>query len=182
MKKTDSDMVFKPVSPPDYKKTMSSKDLCDVIVSRLGLKRKASRADHAKLLMEMLSYKKENVPMDIETMAKILGVSPSQAYEELRKWRTIGFIEFVKLPNATGSDVNKGYILAAPTVNRLIDKTESSINAFLRETRRISKDFDDMFMLEIVRKEKGQAPAPAEPAKEVVETPETAENTESAPV
>ena len=166
MKKTDSDMVFKPITPPDYKKNMSAKDLSEVIVARLGLKRKSSRADHAGLLIQLLGYKKENLPLQIEQISKILNVSPSQAYEELRKWRTLGLIEFVKVPNAVGNDYNKGYILAAPTVNRLIDKTESSLNAFLRETRRISKDFDDLFMLEIVRKEKGQISQVASPSVE----------------
>lgn len=171
MKKAVSDILLKQVTPPDYKKNLSSKELSEVIVTRLGLKRKASRADHAKLLLELLSYKKENIPIPIEEMAKIMGVSNSQAYEELRKWRTMGLIEFVKLPNKTGTDTNKGYILAAPTVNRMMDRLDSSLNAFMRETRRISKDFDDLFMLEFVRKEKGQT-SPAEAstqAEEVVE-------------
>lgn len=184
MKKAVSDILLKQVTPPDYKKNLSSKELSEVIVTRLGLKRKASRADHAKLLLELLSYKKENIPLPIEQMAKIMGVSNSQAYEELRKWRTMGLIEFVKLPNKTGTDTNKGYILAAPTVNRMMDRLDSSLNAFMRETRRISKDFDDLFMLEFVRKEKGTAEPPkaAESTTQTEEISETesAETTEGA--
>ena len=179
MKKAVSDILLKQVTPPDYKKNLSAKELSEVIVTRLGLKRKASRADHGRLLLELLSFKKENIPLPIEEMAKIMGVSNSQAYEELRKWRTLGLIEFVKLPNKTGSDTNKGYILAAPTVNRMMDRLDSSLNAFMRETRRISKDFDDLFMLEFVRKEKGQASPVQEPAEAAAQEGEAGETQEA---
>ena len=105
-----------------------------------------------QLLIELLKFRKDNIPIQIEQVAQILGVSVSQAYEEIRKWRTLGLIEFVKIPK--GNDFIKGYIISASTVNRLVDKVESSINSFLRSTRRIAKDLDDIFMLEIVRKEK----------------------------
>jgi len=152
MKKLSSDILLKAINPPDYKKNLSVNDLAEVIVVRLGLKRKVGRADHAKLLIELLKFRKDNIPIQIEQVAQILGVSVSQAYEEIRKWRTLGLIEFVKIPK--GNDFIKGYIISASTVNRLVDKVESSINSFLRSTRRIAKDLDDIFMLEIVRKEK----------------------------
>jgi predicted transcriptional regulator len=103
--------------------------------------------------LELLNFKKENIPVRIEEISQFLGVSISQAYEEIRKWRTLGLLEFVKMQKPTG-DFEKGYMLSANTVNRLIDKVESSVAAFLRETRRLAKDFDDIFMLEFVRKEK----------------------------
>ena len=153
MKKFHSDILFKEINPPDYKKNILIKDLAEVLVTRLGLKRKVSRADHAKLLIELLNLKKENIPCDIETVANFLGVSVSQAYEEIRKWRTLGLLEFVKIPK-TENEFSKGYMLSAPTLNRLIDRVASSINSFLRRTKRIAKDFDDQFMLEVVRKER----------------------------
>jgi len=148
-KKIISDMVFKNIHPPDYKKRLTIRDFSEVIVRRLGVKRKESRADHAKLLEELLKMKRENIPVSIDQIAEYLGVSKSQAYEEIRKWRTLGLIEFVKIP--VGADFVKGYMLSAPTVNRLIDKVESSFSAFIRRTRRISKDFDDVLQLELAR-------------------------------
>lgn len=153
-KKKLSDIVFQRVSPPDHKTDLTASDLADVLVRRLGLKRKESRANHAKLLLEMIKYKKENVPLGIEQMAQILGVSASQTYEEIRKWRSIGLLEFVKIPTQTG--FLKGYMLTSNTVNRLIDKAESAAKAFFRKTRRIAKDFDDLLMLDMARREKGQ--------------------------
>jgi len=152
VKKIYSDMLFRPIEPPDYKKDITLKEYAEIIVTRLGLKRKSSKADHANLLIELLKFKKDEIPIQIEDISKILGVSISQAYEEIRKWRTLGFLEFVKIKK--GNDFIKGYILSAPTVNRLMDKLESSLSSFLRATRRIAKDFDDIFMLEFVRKEK----------------------------
>src|SRR3990170_743855 len=151
-KKKLSDIVFQRISPPDHKLDLSTHDLADVLVRRMGLKRKESRANHAKLLLELLRYKKDNVPLSIEEMAKILTVSPSQTYEEIRKWRSLGLVEFVKLPTQTG--FLKGYMLGGNTVNRILDKAESSTKSFFRKTRRIAKDFDDLLMLESTRKEK----------------------------
>lgn len=151
-KKRLSDIVFQRVSPPDHKFDLAVEDLSDVLVRRLGLKRKESRANHAKLLLEMLKYKKENVPLTIEEISKILGVSQSQTYEELRKWRTLGLVEFVKIPTQTG--FLKGYVLTQNTVNKLLDRVESSTKSFFRKTRRIAKDFDDLLMLEMARKQK----------------------------
>ncbi len=152
-KKLLSDITFRLIRPPDYKRDISAEELAEVIVRRLGLKRKESRANHARLLIELLQFKRRNIPVKIEDIARFLNVSVSQAYEEIRKWRTLGMIEFVKLQKESGA-IEKGYMLTASTVNRLIDKVESSVSAFLRETRRIAKDFDDRFMLEFVRKEK----------------------------
>ena len=152
-KKLLSDIVFRPIIPPDYKKNIDARELAEIIVARLGLKRKSSRADHARLLLELLRFKRDNIPVRIEEISRFLGVSVSQAYEEIRKWRTLGLLEFVKIQKPNG-EFEKGYMLAANTVNRLMDKVESSIGAFLRETRRLAKDFDDIFMLEFVRKEK----------------------------
>lgn len=149
MKKKMSDMVFQRISPPDNKMDLTIDDLAHVLVRRLGLKRKESRAQHAKLLLELLKYKKENIPLTIQQMSSILTVSQSQTYEELRKWRSIGLVEFVKIPS--GNDFIKGYMISSNTVNRLLDRVESTMKAFLRKTRRIAKDFDDLLMLEMAR-------------------------------
>jgi len=149
MKKKLSDMVFQRISPPDNKMSLTIDDLAAVLVKRLGLKRKESRAQHAKLLLELLKYKKENIPLSIEQISAVLGVSQSQTYEELRKWRSIGLVEFVKIPS--GADFVKGYMISSNTVNRLMDHVESSMKAFMRKTRRIAKDFDDLLMLELTR-------------------------------
>ena len=151
-KKKLSDIVFQRISPPDHKLDLTAPDLANVLVRRLGLKRKESRANHAQLLLELLKFKKDNVPLSIEQMAQILGVSASQTYEEIRKWRSLGFVEFVKIPTQTG--FLKGYMLTSNTVNRLLDKAESATKSFFRKTRRIAKDFDDLLMLDMVRKEK----------------------------
>ena len=151
-KKRLSDMVFQRISPPDHKGELTPEDFADVLVRRLGLKRKESRANHAKLLLELLKLKKDNVPVDIARISGILGVSQSQTYEEIRKWRTLGIVEFVKIPTETGAI--KGYALTSTTVNRLLDRVESSTKSFMRRTRRIAKDFDDLLMLEMARSSK----------------------------
>ena len=153
MRKKLSDIVLKNISPPDYKKTIEIFDLAEVLVQRLGVKRKFSRANHAKLLKSLIYSKKINVPMDINDISKVLGVSISQTYEELRKWRTIGPIGMVKI-EMEGNKQLKGYMLTGSTVNQLLDKVQSNLNAFIRKTRRIAKDFDDMIMMEATRKEK----------------------------
>lgn len=155
MKKKLSDMVFQRVSPPDHKATLSTEDLAHVLVKRLGLKRKASKAQHHDLLMQLLKYRKDNVPLDIAQISEILQISQSQTYEELRKWRTLGLIEFVKIP--AGESFVKGYMLTGNTVNRLMDRAESSAKAFFRRTRRIAKDFDDLLMLEMARSSRDKA-------------------------
>ena len=152
-KRKMSDIVFQRISPPDHKKTLSPEDMSNVLVRRLGLKRKESRAEHAKLLLELLKYRKDNIPLSIEKISAILSVSQSQTYEEIRKWRSLGLLEFVKIP--AGESFVKGYMLTGQTVNRLLDKAESSTKSFFRKTRRIAKDFDDLLMLEMARAEKG---------------------------
>jgi len=149
MKKKLSDIVFQRVSPPDEKENLTMEDLSHVLVKRLGLKRKESRAQHAKLLLELIKYKKDGIPLTIEKISQILGVSQSQTYEEIRKWRTLGFVEFVKIP--AGESFVKGYMLTGNTVNRLLDRAESATKSFFRKTRRIAKDFDDLLMLEMAR-------------------------------
>ncbi len=149
MKKKLSDIVFQRISPPDHKEALGTEDLSNVLVRRLGLKRKESRARHDKLLLELIKYRKDNIPLSIEQISQILSVSQSQTYEEIRKWRTLGLIEFVKIP--TGTSFVKGYMLTSNTVNRLLDRVESSTKAFFRKTRRIAKDFDDLLMLEMTR-------------------------------
>ena len=151
-KKKLSDIVFQRISPPDGKTDLTLDDLANVLVRRLGLKRKESRAMHSKLLSELIKYKKESLPLSIEQISKILGVSQSQTYEELRKWRTLGLIEFVKIP--AGAGFVKGYMITSNTVNRLLDRAESSTKSFFRKTRRIAKDFDDLLMLEMARQQK----------------------------
>lgn len=155
MKKKLSDIVFQRISPPDHKLDLGPDDMSHVLVRRLGLKRKESRANHAKLLLDMLKYKKDNIPLTIDDMSKTLGVSQSQTYEEIRKWRTLGLIEFIKVPSGDG--FAKGYILTASTVNRLLDKAEASTKSFFRKTRRIAKDFDDLLMLESARGSRGNS-------------------------
>ena len=152
-KKRLSDMVFQRISPPDQKKELSPEDLAEVLVRRLGLKRKESRAKHAQLLLQLVKYRKENIPLELSKISEILTVSQSQTYEELRKWRSLGLIEFVKIPS--GVTFVKGYMLTAPTFNRLLDKAESSAKSFFRKTRRIAKDFDDLLMLGMARAERG---------------------------
>jgi len=169
-KKKLSDIVFQRISPPDYKQQVEIEDLSKVLVKRLGLKRKEGRADHSKLLQELIKYRKDNIPVTFEEISRILGVSQSQTYEELRKWRTLGLIEFVKIP--VGNDLSKGYMLTGNTVNRLLDKVESNTKAFLRKTRRIAKDFDDLLMLEMARKDKSMKAESAEKAEDVPERPE----------
>lgn len=147
-KKNVSDIVLKNVVPNDEEQ-MTAEKLADIIVRRLGIKRKKSAANHGKLLLELLKYRKKSVPIDIEEISGILGVSISQTYEEIRKWRTLGILEFVRIPR--GDSFIKGYMISGSTANRLLDKVESSLNSFIRKTRRIAKDFDDIFMLEFVR-------------------------------
>ena len=149
MKKKLSDIVFQRISPPDHKASLSPDDLSNVIVRRLGLKRKESRARHDKLLLELIKFRKDSIPISIEQISQILAVSQSQTYEEIRKWRTLGIIEFVKIPAGTG--FVKGYMLTGNTVNRLLDHVESSTKTFMRKTRRIAKDFDDLLLLEMTR-------------------------------
>ncbi len=180
MKKKLSDIVFQRVSPPDHKGVLTSEDLSHVLVRRLGLKRKESRARHDKLLLELLKYRKDNIPMSIGQIAQILSVSQSQTYEEIRKWRTLGLIEFVKIPAGTG--FIKGYMLTGNTVNRMLDRVESSTKAFFRKTRRIAKDFDDLLMLEVTRSSRADVSAktPEEVKEEIREEsesePESEEN------
>jgi predicted transcriptional regulator len=165
-------MVFQRISPPDSKGTLTPHDLSHVIVRRLGLKRKESRAEHAQLLLELLKYRKENVPVSIEKISEVLNVSQSQTYEEIRKWRSLGLIEFVKIP--AGDGFLKGYMLTGQTVNRLLDKAEASAKSFFRKTRRIAKDFDDLLMLGMARDAKGTG---AE--EEAVKESESAEDEEN---
>ncbi|MFC2143317.1 hypothetical protein ACFLQN_02870 [Candidatus Aenigmatarchaeota archaeon] len=163
-KKKMSDIVLHSENPPDHKAEMTIEDLSKVMVRRLGLKRKESKANHAKLLVELLKYRKDNIPLEIEKIASILTVSQSQAYEELRKWRTLGLVEFVKIPGPEG--FTKGYMMPANTTNRLLDKVESSLKSFLRKTRRIAKDFDDLLMLEVARSGKKVIKNDDEPSDE----------------
>ncbi|MFA4819506.1 MAG: hypothetical protein WC613_00940 [Candidatus Aenigmatarchaeota archaeon] len=152
-KKKLSDIVFQRISPPDTKTSLTPHDLSHVLVRRLGLKRKESRAQHDKLLLELLKYRKEGMPVSIEKISQILTVSQSQTYEEIRKWRSLGLLEFVKMP--AGDGYVKGYMLTGQTVNRLLDKAEASTKSFFRKTRRIAKDFDDLLMLGMARAERG---------------------------
>jgi Mn-dependent DtxR family transcriptional regulator len=151
-KKKLSDMVFQRIGPPDHKTSLTVEDLSNVLVRRLGLKRKESRADHSKLLLEFIKFKKENLPLSIQKISEVLGVSQSQTYEEIRKWRSLGLVEFVKIPS--GEDFIKGYMLTSNTANRLIDRVEAATKSFMRKTRRIAKDFDDLLMLGIARAER----------------------------
>ena len=175
-KKRLSYMVFQRISPPDHQKDLTPEDLAEVLVRRLGLKRKESRAKHAQLLLQLVKYRKENIPLELNKISEILTVSQSQTYEELRKWRSLGLIEFVKIPS--GVTFVKGYMLTAPTFNRLMDKAESSAKSFFRKTRRIAKDFDDLLMLEFARKERPEKPAKDDELPEEKEEPVEEEQTE----
>jgi predicted transcriptional regulator len=151
MKKKLSDMVFSRITPPDHLDSIGKEQMADVFVRRLGLIRKESKADHAALLLELLKFKKDNIPLSVEQISNVLGISQSQTYEELRKWRSLGLVEFVKIPS--GADFSKGYLLSANTTNRLLDKVESSLKVFMRETRRIGKDFDDLMLIDRAKKD-----------------------------
>ena len=157
MYKKMADIVLKEINPPDYKATLSSDDLAEILVQRLGVQRKVSMAKHAKLLKFLLHTRRNNTPLPIETMAKILEVSVSQSYEELRKWRTLGLITFVKMPVQGTDEFMKGYVLDGATVNQIIDKAQAQINAFIRRTRRIAKDFDDQISAEAARQAKSSS-------------------------
>jgi len=160
IKKKTSDIVLKNINPPDYKTVLSSEDLAEIVVQRLGLQRKLSRAKHAKLLKFLLHARRNNTPLDIETIAKVLDVSVSQTYEEIRKWRTLNLLEFVRVPVKDSGQFMKGYMLAGSTVNQLVDRATSSINAFIRGTRRIAKDFDDYISAEVAREARPSKSAP----------------------
>lgn len=175
-KKKLSDIVFHRISPPDHKAEMTPEDLSNVLVRRLGLKRKESKANHAKLLLELLKYRRDNIPIGIEKIAEILSVSQSQAYEEIRKWRTLGLVEFVKIP--AGTSMIKGYMMPVTTTNRLLDRVESSLKSFMRKTRRIAKDFDDLLMLEKARTSKGEKSDEETAQESGAKTPENEENAE----
>ncbi len=130
--------------------------------------REVSVSMHSKLLKFLLHTRRNNTPLPIETMAKILEVSVSQTYEELRKWRTLGLLTFVKMPVQGTNEFMKGYVLDGATVNQLIDKAQAQINAFIRRTRRIAKDFDDQVSAEAARQAKSpqNQPNPEEPKEE----------------
>ena len=151
MKRQLNDILLKNVQPPDYKTSISSADLADVLVRRLGLQRKSSHAKHAELLLWLLQRCKEQVPVTMEQMARVLGVSVSQAYEELKKWRSLSLLEVAKVPVRGSSELMKGYLLAGGTINQLLDRVQSSANAFIRATRRIAKDLDDQLSAEVAR-------------------------------
>lgn len=151
MKNQMHDIVLKNVQPPDYKASVSSADLAAVLVRRLGLQRKSSQAKHAELLLWLLQRNKESVPVSIEQMAKVLGVSVSQAYEEVKKWRSLSLLEVAKVPVRGSGEYMRGYVLTGATINQLLDKTQSSVNAFIRGTRRIAKDLDDQLSAEVAR-------------------------------
>ncbi len=163
-KKRLSDIVFQRIGPPDHKTSLTVEDLSDVLVRRLGLKRKESRSNHSKLLLEFIKFKKENIPLSVEKISQVLGVSQSQTYEEIRKWRSLGLVEFIKMP--AGEDFIKGYMLTSNTANRLIDRVEAATKSFMRKTRRIAKDFDDLLMLGIARAERPEKPEEKQLAKE----------------
>ena len=175
-KKKLSDMVFQRIGPPDNKISLTAEDLSNVLVRRIGLKRKESRANHSQLLLEFLKYRKDNIPMSIEKISQILLVSQSQTYEEIRKWRTLGLVEFVKIPSGDG--FLKGYMLTSNTANRLLDRVESATKGFMRKTRRIAKDFDDLLMLDMARAqrpEKNEAEVPVKEAEIPENEPEMPE-------
>lgn len=167
MKKKMADIVLKNAQPPDYKAVLSSDDLAEIIVQRLGLQRKKSMSNHARLLKFLLKLKRDETPTDIQTIAGQLQVSVSQAYEEMRKWRTLNILEFVRVPVQGTKEMMKGYLLGGATVNQLIDRVQASLNAFIRGTKRIAKDFDDQISAEIARDSRRPSsssilPAPSE--------------------
>ena len=153
MKKKLSDIVLKNVNPPDFKAEISSADLAEVLVQRLGLKRKESAARHSHLLKYLLDNRRTNTPVRIEQIASTLNVSTSQAYEEVRKWRTLNLLSLERVPTPSGESL-KGYVLTGTTVNQLLDKAHSSLQAFIRSTRRIAKDYDDQLAAEVARSAK----------------------------
>ncbi|MBU0953166.1 MAG: hypothetical protein KKA90_01955 [Nanoarchaeota archaeon] len=172
MKKKLSDIVFKNVNPPDFKREISSSDLAEVLVQRLGLKRKESAARHATLLKRFLEQKRANTPMRIEQIAATLNVSSSQAYEEIRKWRTLNLVSMERVPVPGSGEYLKGYVLTGATINQLLEKVQSSVQGFLRATKRIAKDYDDQFAAEIARSGKPGASDAVKPSKKEEEDAE----------
>ncbi len=153
MKMKLSDIVLKNVNPPDYQTEVSTADLAEVLVRRLGLERKESAAHHAHLLKFLIDNRRMNTPVRIEQIANTLNVSTSQAYEEVRKWRTLNLVSQERVPTPSGETL-KGYVLTGTTVNQLLDKANSSLQAFIRSTRRIAKDYDDQLAAEVARSAK----------------------------
>ena len=137
------------------------------------MKRKESRADHATLLRELLKYRKENIPISIEKIAQLLGVSQSQAYEEIRKWRTLGLLEFVKdsytntLEKYQGQNLSEESVLNQ-SIGYLHGIVENTIQAALNGTvsqkgikglqRFVSENFKDLIAeIHQEKKQEGQA-------------------------
>ncbi len=137
------DMVFRDADPPEG---YGVRELADTIVFRIGVKRKKSMADHGKLLLEMLRYRKSMLPIDVDEIAKILGVSKPQAYDEIKKWKDLGLVEVVSVPYADSHI--RGYMLTAHTINKLIDRIESRARSFIKKTRRLAKELDDYLAVE----------------------------------
>ena len=151
MKGKSGDIILRDVHPEDSKESLTPRDLAEALVQRLGLQRKKSTAQHADLMNFLLEQKKAQVPVDINQIAKVLSVSTSQAYEEIRKWRSLRVLEAVKVPVQGSNEFMKGYMLSGITANQLVEKAQSSANAFFRTTKRLAKDFDDLTSAETAR-------------------------------
>ena len=130
------EIVLRDVESPGDAEGMAS-----AFVARLGFSRRKSSAKHEKLLMELMKMRKKNIPLSIDEIARIMGVSKQQAYHELKKWKDLGLVESVKIP--AGDSYMKGYMLSAPTLNRAVDKLEYRLKAFVRKTRMMAKELDD---------------------------------------
>ncbi|HLD83477.1 MAG TPA: hypothetical protein VI979_01325, partial [archaeon] len=73
------------------------------------------------------------------------------------------------------SGFTKGYLLTANTTNRLLDRVESAMKAFMRKTRRISKDFDDLMTIGQARKDIPEKEPVIDVKKPVIEGEEDTE-------
>ncbi len=125
--------------------------LAKAVVEMLGLERKAGSARHEQLLLEFLRMRKKEIPLTIEEIARTLGVSVPQAYHEMRKWKTLGIVDNVRVP--AGDGYLKGFMLSASTLNRAMDRVEYRVRALLRKVRRVAKELDDMLAAENFRRD-----------------------------
>ena len=133
-KRNVSDIMFQQIKAPKYKEDMSVDVLGDILIKRLGLKRRESKAKHKELLKKLIDSEK---PLSFEDVKETLGVSQAQTYEELRKWRTIGILKFVY-------HGDRGYVLVSKNMAELIEKVRKEINTFLDETKNIAVLYEEM--------------------------------------
>lgn len=140
-KRNLSDIVLQQIKAPEYIEDFSIDKLADILIRRLGIKRKESKANHKKFFLELL---KERYPIPFIDVSRILGVSQSQTYEELRKWRTLGLVKFSNVVDENGNK-RKGYALVTNDMKKLIDIVRDVLNKFMNETEEIALNFEKLY-------------------------------------